>query len=86
MHIIVIRARLLPLRNEDKQVEVQCVQMWASVGEDELILVDMDDEIGLTFLSKRTFKCNLVNMVRDLPAHEVAVELDGTFKLTRKPA
>ena len=81
-----VRCRYLPLMSEDPADNERSALLWGGIGMDELVLVDLDVNVGLTFMSKRTLSCNLRSMILEGKPDEVAVELDGTFKLTRRPA
>ena len=62
-----------------------CASFWEKVEGDDLVLLDCTPGVGVSYTTRKVMEKNLVNMIVHLKAEEVAVELDGTFKLCRTP-
>ena len=76
--------KYLPVHAQDQTTIDQCKSAFFAAKEDDVLLLHVEDELGFIFSSKKNLTSNLANMIRDLPAEHIAVELDGTFKLTRE--
>ena len=76
----------VPVHAQNQTIIEQCKAAFVAAKENDVLLLHVDDDLGFIFSSKKLLTRNLADMIRDLPAEQVAVELDGTFKLTREKA